>query len=145
MIIEKFNELDKLVPYLNKKEKDLIYEALQFSNKAHENQLRKSGEPFILHPIEVSKILISIKLDADSIVAGLLHDTVEDTKLTFSDIKKKFGNQISELVEGLTKISTYSLKANKQKSGENYRKLLLAATSDVAVVMDSDGQHQPSD
>ncbi len=135
MIIEKFNELDKLVPYLNKKEKDLIYEALQFSNKAHENQLRKSGEPFILHPIEVSKILISIKLDADSIVAGLLHDTVEDTKLTFSDIKKKFGNQISELVEGLTKISTYSLKANKQKSGENYRKLLLAATSDLRVIL----------
>ena len=135
MIIEKFNELDKLVPYLNKKEKDLIYDALQFSNKAHENQLRKSGEPFILHPIEVSKILISIKLDVDSIVAGLLHDTVEDTKLTFSDIKKKFGNQISELVEGLTKISTYSLKANKQKSGENYRKLLLAATSDLRVIL----------
>ena len=82
MIIEKFSELDVLISYLNNKEIELIKNAFEFSDQAHKNQLRKSGEPFIQHPIEVAKILTSIKLDADSIVAGLLHDTVEDTKLT---------------------------------------------------------------
>ena len=81
MIIEKFNELDNLISYLKKIERELILKALQFSNQAHKNQLRKSGEPFIFHPIEVAKILTTLKLDADSIAAGLLHDTVEDTKL----------------------------------------------------------------
>jgi len=135
MIIEKFNELDNLISYLENVERELILKALQFSHKAHKNQLRKSGEPFILHPIEVAKILTTIKLDGDSIVAGLLHDTVEDTTLTVSNIKENFGHQISELVEGLTKISKYSLKANKQKLGENYRKLLLAATMDLRVIL----------
>ena len=131
MIIEKFNELDKLTTYLNSNEKKLIFKALELSNTAHQNQKRKSGEPFIYHPIEVAKILTTLKLDSDSIIAGLLHDTVEDTKLTINEINEKFGIQISELVEGLTKISNYSLKANKQKLGENYRKLLLAATMDL--------------
>lgn len=135
MIIEKFSELDNLISYLKNVERELILKALQFSDKAHKNQLRKSGEPFILHPIEVAKILTTIKLDGDSIAAGLLHDTVEDTTLTVSNIKENFGHQISELVEGLTKISKYSLKANKQKLGENYRKLLLAATMDLRVIL----------
>ena len=135
MIIEKFSELDKLIYYLNSSEKKLIFKALELSNNAHKNQIRKSGEPFILHPIEVAKILTSIKLDSDSIIAGLLHDTVEDTKLTINEIKNKFGNQIAQLVEGLTKISNYSLKVNKQKLGENYRKLLLAATMDLRVIL----------
>ncbi len=135
MIIEKINELDKLISYLKNDEKELIIKALNFSDKAHANQLRKSGEPFILHPIEVAKILTTIKLDSDSIIAGLLHDTVEDTKFTINDIQNKFGYQIAELVEGLTKISNYSLKANKQKLGENYRKLLLAATMDLRVIL----------
>tara|TARA_B100000029_G_scaffold497123_1_gene564329 strand:- start:1459 stop:3582 length:2124 start_codon:yes stop_codon:yes gene_type:complete len=135
MIIDKINELDKLISYLKNDEKELIIKALNFSDKAHANQLRKSGEPFILHPIEVAKILTTIKLDSDSIIAGLLHDTVEDTKFTINDIQNKFGYQIAELVEGLTKISNYSLKANKQKLGENYRKLLLAATMDLRVIL----------
>ena len=131
MIIDKFNELDSFITYLKNTEKNTILKALKFSDSAHKDQLRKSGDPFIIHPIEVAKILTSIKLDSDSIVAGLLHDTVEDTKYTINEIKQNFGNQISELVQGLTKISKYSLKANKQKLGENYRKLLLAATADL--------------
>ncbi len=135
MIIEKFSELDELTSYLKNTERELISKALKYSEKAHNKQLRKSGEPFIIHPIEVAKILTSIKLDGDSIAAGLLHDTVEDTELTTNDIRLKFGKQIAELVEGLTKISTYSLKVNKQKLGENYRKLLLAATMDLRVIL----------
>jgi len=135
MLIEKSNDLDDLISYMNKSDKDLIHKALQFSDKAHKNQKRKSGEPFIVHPIEVAKILTTLKLDADSIAAGLLHDTVEDTNLNIKDIKEKFGDQIAELVDGLTKISNYSLKVNKQKLGENYRKLLLAATMDLRVIL----------
>ena len=135
MLVEKSNDFDKLITYMNQSDKALIHKALEFSNEAHKNQKRKSGEPFIVHPIEVAKILTTLKLDADSIAAGLLHDTVEDTNLKLEDIKKKFGTQIAELVDGLTKISDYSLKVNKQKLGENYRKLLLAATMDLRVIL----------
>ncbi len=135
MLVEKSHDFDKLINYMDENDQTLIYKALEFSNDAHKNQKRKSGEPFIIHPIEVAKILTTLKLDADSIAAGLLHDTIEDTTLKLNDIKTKFGNQIAELVEGLTKISNYSLKVNKQKLGENYRKLLLAATMDLRVIL----------
>ena len=135
MINEIFKELSQLIFYLNYKEKDKVLKALKLSEFAHSNQLRKSGDPFITHPIEVAKILTSIKLDGDSIVAGLLHDTLEDTKLGIDEIEKNFGKQISELVQGLTKISKYSLKANNQKFGENYKKLILATTKDLRVIL----------
>ncbi len=135
MLVEKSHDFDNLINYMDENDQTLIYKALEFSNDAHKNQKRKSGEPFIIHPIEVAKILTTLKLDADSIAAGLLHDTIEDTTLKLNDIKTKFGNQIAELVEGLTKISNYSLKVNKQKLGENYRKLLLAATMDLRVIL----------
>ena len=105
------------------------------SENAHSNQLRKSGDPFIVHPLEVAKILTSIKLDSDSIAAGLLHDTIEDTNIGIEVIEKNFGKQISQLVQGLTKISKYSLKINKQKFGENYKKLILATTEDLRVIL----------
>ncbi len=135
MIIEKIRELEKLTSYLKEPEKKIINKALDFSQVAHKDQLRKSGDPFITHPVEVAKILTTLKLDASSIVAGLLHDTVEDTKSTINEIENIFGDQISELVQGLTKISKFSLKTNKQKLGENYRKLLLAATEDLRVIL----------
>ncbi len=135
MIKEIYKELDKLIFYLNSDDKNKVYNALKLSENVHSNQLRKSGDPFILHPLEVAKILTSIKLDADSISAGLLHDTVEDTNLSIDDINKKFGKQISDLVQGLTKISKYSLKVNNQKFGENYKKLILATTKDIRVIL----------
>ena len=88
MIKEIYKELDKLIFYLNSDDKNKVYNALKLSENVHSNQLRKSGDPFILHPLEVAKILTSIKLDADSISAGLLHDTVEDTNLSIDDINK---------------------------------------------------------
>tara|TARA_Y100001970_G_scaffold132238_1_gene163083 strand:+ start:3778 stop:5901 length:2124 start_codon:yes stop_codon:yes gene_type:complete len=135
MILEKIKELQGLITYLNESEKLIVSNAIDFSNKAHENQIRLSGDPFVTHPIEVAKILTSIKLDASSIAAGLLHDTVEDTEITNESIKNIFGDQISTLVQGLTKINKFSLKANKLKLGENYRKLLLAATEDLRVIL----------
>jgi len=130
------NELIKLAKiYLGKNDLNLIQQAINFSREAHSNQFRKSGEPYVNHPIEVAKILIDIKLDASSIISGLLHDTVEDTTATINEIKIKFGNEIAELVEGLTKINKFSLKVNNLKLGENYRKLLLAATQDLRVIL----------
>ena len=128
-------ELESITSYLNKQEKNKVRDALKLSEEAHSNQLRKSGDPFITHPLEVAKILTSIKLDADSIVAGLLHDTLEDTNLNIEEINKKFGYQIVELVDGLTKINKYSLKVNNQKFGENYKKLILATTKDLRVIL----------
>ncbi len=128
-------EIELITSYLTNEEKDKIKHALKLSEQAHSNQLRKSGDPFITHPLEVAKILTSIKLDADSIVAGLLHDTLEDTSLNIEEINKNFGNEIVELVEGLTKINKYSLKVNNQKFGENYKKLILATTKDLRVIL----------
>ncbi len=128
-------ELELITSYLTNEEKDKVRHALKLSEQAHSNQLRKSGDPFITHPLEVAKILTSIKLDADSIVAGLLHDTLEDTNLNIEEINKNFGNQIVELVDGLTKINKFSLKVNNQKFGENYKKLILATTKDLRVIL----------
>ena len=128
-------ELELITNYLSSDEKNKIRHALKLSEEAHSNQLRISGDPFITHPLEVAKILTSIKLDADSIVAGLLHDTLEDTNLNIKEIYKNFGNQIVELVEGLTKINKYSLKVKNQKYGENYKKLILATTKDLRVIL----------
>ncbi len=135
MVKEIHKEIDLITSYLNTEEKDKVRQALKLSEEAHSNQLRKSGDPFITHPLEVAKILTSIKLDADSIVAGLLHDTLEDTNLNINEINKNFGNQIVELVDGLTKINKYSLKVNNQKFGENYKKLILATTKDLRVIL----------
>ncbi len=135
MILEKIKELEELIIYLNADDKSVVSKALKFSNNAHKHQTRHSGDPFVTHPIEVAKILTSIKLDASSIAAGLLHDTVEDTEITNESIQNAFGDQISQLVQGLTKINKFSLKANKLKLGENYRKLLLAATEDLRVIL----------
>ncbi len=128
-------EIELITSYLTNEEKDKVKHALKLSEQAHSNQLRKSGDPFITHPLEVAKILTSIKLDADSIVAGLLHDTLEDTNLNIEEINKNFGNEIVELVDGLTKINKYSLKVNNQKFGENYKKLILATTKDLRVIL----------
>ena len=135
MINEIHKEIELITSYLSDEEKNKVRLALILSEQAHGNQLRISGDPFITHPLEVAKILTSIKLDADSIVAGLLHDTLEDTNLNIEEINKNFGNQIVELVEGLTKINKYSLKVNNQKFGENYKKLILATTKDLRVIL----------
>ena len=131
MIKDKIKELESLTSYLKDEEKKIIIKAFNFSEIAHKDQIRKSGDPYIIHPLEVAKILTSINLDASAIAAGLLHDTIEDTIISTNEITEAFGSQISELVQGLTKISKFALKMNKQKLGENYRKLILASSKDL--------------
>ena len=127
--------LEKVRSYQKKEDVDKVIKAIDFCKKAHFKQFRESGEPFFYHPIEVAKLLTDIKLDSSSIACGLLHDTVEDTFITSKEIEKHFGQEISNLVEGLTKINKFSLKKNKLKTGENYRKLLLATSQDLRVIL----------
>ncbi|MDC0453253.1 HD domain-containing protein, partial [Alphaproteobacteria bacterium] len=135
MIKDKIRELESLTSYLKDEEKKVIIKAINFSEIAHKDQTRKSGDPYIIHPIEVAKILTSINIDSSAIAAGLLHDTIEDTIISINEITETFGSQISELVQGLTKISKFDLRINKQKLGENYRKLILASSKDLRVIL----------
>ena len=134
MIKEKIRELEILASYLKNEDKKTIIKAINFSKLAHRDQVRKSGEPFIIHPIEVAKILTSINLDASAIAAGLLHDTIEDTHATYQTIKSEFGQEVADLVEGVTKISVFENQALSNSKAENFRKLILATSKDIRVL-----------
>lgn len=130
--------LYKARQYLPQEKVDLIESAYHFAAKAHEGQLRKSGSPFLEHPLQVALILVDLQLDASSIAAALLHDVPEDTAFTLHDIESQFGSDISKLVEGVTKlskISWYKTSDNVQQSQvENLRKMLIAMAEDLRVV-----------
>jgi guanosine-3',5'-bis(diphosphate) 3'-pyrophosphohydrolase len=113
----------------------IIMRAFEFSKKAHEGQIRRSGEPYIFHPLAVAGILAHLKLDVDTIVTGLLHDAVEDTLATIEDIKKEFGETVAFLVDGVTKISKLNFKTSTQQQGENIRKMIVAMGKDVRVIL----------
>ena len=93
------------LPLHDKLDRDLLVRAYRFSEEAHRGQRRNSGEPYITHSVEVAKILAELQLDSVTVAAGLLHDVVEDTKLTIADVQKEFGRPIAEIVDGLTKIA----------------------------------------
>jgi guanosine-3',5'-bis(diphosphate) 3'-pyrophosphohydrolase len=113
----------------------VVRKAHDFSVKLHEGQKRKSGEPYIVHPISVSLILASMRMDIPSIVTGLLHDTVEDTSVSLTEIASEFGQEISQLVDGVTKISKISFKSSHEKQAENFRKMILAMSKDIRVIL----------
>ncbi len=113
----------------------LIRHAYEFSKSLHTGQKRSSGEPYILHPIEVATILAEYQLDTVTIATGLLHDTVEDTATTVEEIHKKFGPEIAGLVDGLTKISKITFHTSEEKQAENFRKMILAMAKDIRVIL----------
>jgi guanosine-3',5'-bis(diphosphate) 3'-pyrophosphohydrolase len=125
----------KVLLYYPTADVSVLEKAYTFSEKAHEGQFRRSGEPYISHPLSVAGILADLKLDMDSIVTGLLHDTVEDTEATLEDIKKEFGEVVATLVDGVTKISQIKFKNSVEKQGENVRKMIIAMGKDVRVVL----------
>lgn len=116
-------------------DEDALNRAYVFAMKKHGAQLRESGDPYYSHPIEVAGILTKFKLDCSSIVAGLLHDTVEDTDTTIDEIKSLFGDQVASLVDGLTKLAMIEQKSVNSKQAENFRKLLLAMSDDIRVLL----------
>lgn len=112
-----------------------LQKAYEMAEKAHASQKRSSGDPYIIHPLEVAQILAELKLDLPSIITGLLHDTVEDTALTLDDIKKEFGQDVAELVDGVTKLSKITFKTSEEKQAENFRKMVLAMAKDIRVIL----------
>jgi GTP pyrophosphokinase len=113
----------------------LLNRAYVYTMKAHGAQLRASGDPYFSHPIEVAGLLAQMKLDGASIVTGLLHDTVEDTVATLDDIERQFGPEIGRLVDGVTKLSRIELQSDQTKQAENFRKLVLAMSEDIRVLL----------
>ena len=114
---------------------EIIRKAWEFCLEHHNGQLRASGEPFVLHPLEVAQVLAEMKLDSTAIAAGLLHDAVEDTPVTTEDITGQFGEQVAHIVEGVTKIDKIQFANREDRQAENVRKMLLAMVSDVRVVL----------
>ncbi len=113
----------------------LIQKAGDFASKVHKGQERQSGEPYIIHPLEVAEILVQMKLDVPSIVAALLHDTIEDTSATLDEIKKEFGPEIAHLVDGVTKLSKIQFSSAQEKQAENFRKMIMAMAKDIRVIL----------
>src|SRR6202165_5146240 len=130
--------LEKVNGYHPDADLDLIKKAYVYSAKVHQGQVRKSGEPYLIHPLEVAGILSDLKLDEASIVAGLLHDTIEDTLAKPEEIKELFGNEVLDLVEGVTKLGTFQSSQNtsiEEKQAENFRKMLVAMAKDIRVIL----------
>ena len=121
--------------YLSEPDLALINKAYQFGLTAHEGQSRRSGEAYITHPLEVARIVASLRLDRSSIIAAILHDTVEDTTCTLEDIEASFGEEVSSLVDGLTKIGKIKFRSNQEKLAENFRKMILAMAKDLRVIL----------
>ena len=114
---------------------DTLLKAYNFALKAHANQQRISGDPYLIHPVAVANILTDLKLDSATIATGLLHDTIEDTKATYKTVMDEFGKEVADLVEGVTKISALEDKAKKNSKAENFRKLILATSKDIRVLL----------
>jgi (p)ppGpp synthase/HD superfamily hydrolase len=112
-----------------------LTKAFDFAVKAHKNQKRKSGDPYVIHPVAVANILSDLRLDSATIVTGLLHDTIEDTNATYEVVLKEFGKEVADLVDGVTKISALESKANENSRAENFRKLILATSKDIRVLL----------
>ncbi len=133
-----YNELiEKIEKYHPATDFSIVEKAYNLAKEAHGNQLRKSGEPYIIHPLYVAIILAELELDLESIVAGILHDVIEDTKYSFEDLKELFSEEIANIVSGVTKLDkfTYSSSSKEELQAENYRKMFLAMAKDIRVIL----------
>lgn len=126
--------MDQVKAYHPEADTGLIRRAYEYSAKAHEGQTRQTGEPYVQHPLAVAGVLIFLKLDVPAIVAGLLHDTLEDTVATRAELEKEFGSDVARLVEGVTKIGQIPFKTYEEKQAENFRKMVLSMADDIRVV-----------
>jgi len=127
--------LDRVKSYNADADLGVVRKAYEFSAKAHQGQRRRSGEPYLQHPIAVAGVLTSLKTDVTAIVAALLHDTLEDTLATPEELEKEFGKDVVHLVDGVTKIGKITFKSHEEKQAENFRKMLLSMADDIRVVL----------
>ncbi len=138
-LFQKHTKIDDLClvlnSYLSHKEVELVKLAYRTANKAHSGQFRKSGEPYIHHPLSVALILADLKLDYFCIVAAILHDCIEDTSVTKEDVQAQFGEQVAHIVEGVSKLTSLEFTSSSQKQAENFQKLILAMSKDMRVMV----------
>ena len=134
-MIRQYELVDRVKAYDPDADEDLLDRAYVYAMKAHGSQKRASGDPYFAHPLEVAGILTGMKLDAASIATALLHDTVEDTSATIEDIEAKFGKEVARLVDGVTKLNRIELQSDQEKQAENFRKLVLAMSEDIRVLL----------
>ncbi|RAU93066.1 bifunctional (p)ppGpp synthetase/guanosine-3',5'-bis(diphosphate) 3'-pyrophosphohydrolase [Paenibacillus sp. YN15] len=127
--------LEKASAYMKESDLKRIREAYEFAERAHSGQLRKSGEPYILHPLAVADILIGMNMDTTSIIAALLHDVVEDTTVSLDVVEQQFGHTCAMLVDGLTKLERIKFKTKEEQQNENYRKMFVAMAQDIRVIL----------
>ena len=123
------------VTYMNSNHVAFVKKACDFATNAHKDQYRKSGEPYIIHPIQVAGILAELKMDPVTVATGFLHDVVEDTEYTFEDISREFSPEVAMLVDGVTKLGKIKYKSHEEQQAENHRKMLLAMAKDLRVIM----------
>lgn len=127
--------IQKASAYIKNSDLVRIREAYEFADQAHQGQLRKSGEPYILHPLAVADILINMQMDATSIIAALLHDVVEDTTVSLDAVRQQFGPTCASIVDGLTKLEKIKFKSKEEHQNENYRKMFVAMAQDIRVIL----------
>lgn len=139
MVYETVTDIDQLLGRLRSYQPDadlgIVRKAYEFSAKAHEGQTRRSGEPYVKHPVAVAGVLTSLKTDVSAVVAGLLHDTLEDTVATADELEREFGKEVVHLVDGVTKIGKITFKSSEEKQAENFRKMVLSMADDIRVVI----------
>jgi guanosine-3',5'-bis(diphosphate) 3'-pyrophosphohydrolase len=127
--------LDRLQDYQPDADLGMVRKAYEFSARAHEGQMRRSGEPYVKHPVAVAGVLTSLKTDITAVVAALLHDTLEDTVATADELQREFGKDVVQLVDGVTKIGKITFKSSEEKQAENFRKMVLSMADDIRVVI----------
>lgn len=127
--------LEKARSYLDEKDVAFLRKAYEFAAKAHEGQFRKSGDPYILHPVQVAEIIIDLELDPNTIAAAFLHDVVEDTDVTVEDIANEFNEDVANLVDAVTKLKKFKYKSKEEHQAANHRKMLVAMAKDIRVIL----------
>ncbi len=136
MALLRFNDIaDRVLEYDPACDLALLQRAYVFSAKVHEGQERLSGEPYLIHPLAVASILVDLKMDAETVAAGLLHDTIEDTLTSADELRRLFGEQVTFLVEGLTKIAHVEFNSSRERQAESFRKMLLAMSRDIRILL----------
>jgi GTP diphosphokinase / guanosine-3',5'-bis(diphosphate) 3'-diphosphatase len=139
MVYETVTDIDQLLGRLRTYQPEadvaLVRKAYEFSAKAHEGQTRRSGEPYVKHPVAVAGVLTALRTDVAAVVAGLLHDTLEDTVATADVLEREFGKEVVQLVDGVTKIGKITFKSSEEKQAENFRKMVLSMADDIRVVI----------
>jgi len=127
--------INRTSKYLNAENVALVQKAYEFASAAHKDQFRKSGEPYIIHPIQVAGILADLEMDPATLIGGFLHDVVEDTSVTISEIKTEFGKEVAMLVDGVTKLGKIKYKSHQEQQAENHRKMFIAMAQDIRVIL----------